>query len=232
VPVFATSIEAIPLTGRTFFTAPGRSPALLRAPRLLPVGSTLDTLGGRVRLIAVDPTGATHAGEFYAGVFRIRQPAAEQGVVELMLAGPVPACGAASAMTAARTRSGRHVWSKADPYYSPNGYSARTTPKRARGFALSAAVSATTWATADGCASGQPTTAVMVTQGAVLVTNPLSHKPAAGSPVVTPADHTGCYSGRFRTRGRFSAATVRGSADAHAARASRRVLRALVSLCG
>ena len=161
----------------------------------------------------------------------------EQGIVELMLAAPTPKCGGAAA---ARAPGGRHLGSNADPYYSPNASTARTKPKK-RYHANDAAAVQTTWDTADGCAGGKLTTAVMATHGAVVVTNPKTHKPIAGAPVVR-AGQAGCYSvvrihatagrGRFRTRGRYSTATVRGAADAHAAATGLRVSYACATVRG
>jgi hypothetical protein len=228
-PVFAQSIEAIPLAGHVSFTAPGMSPAPLLVAQQLPVGSIVDASGGRVRLIAADPSGATHSGEFYRGAFTINQPSAEAGVVELRLAGPALACGGAST---AKAPGGRNVWGKADPSYSSNGYSARTRPRPPKHYAQDAAASVTTWNTADACVSGQPTTAVVVTQGAVAVTNPISHKPVRQAPIVRAGGSIGCYTGRFTTRGRYSTATVRGSTDVHASRVGAVISLHVNSSCG
>lgn len=223
-PVFGTSVEVIPVSGQVSYTAPGQSPAPLLAAQTLPVGSTVDATSGKVRLIAVDAHGAAHSGELSRGAFTIRQPRSEGGVLELPLVGPLPVCGGFA--TAAKAIGGRNIWSKADPYFSPNGYSARTQPMSRRHYARDAAGANTTWVTADGCANGRRTTAVRTLQGAVRVSNPITHKTVGGqASVVRAGGHVGCYTlirlqsqghGRFITTGRFGSATVRGSADAHA----------------
>jgi hypothetical protein len=225
-PVFASSVEAIPVSGHVFFFAPGQSGAVLTAAQALPVGSTVDAVLGRVRLVAVDAQGGTHSGVLYGGAFTMRQPQAEAGVVELALAGHPPVCRGASA---ARAVGGRNVWSIADPYFAPSGYSARTRPTR-RHFARGAAGTDTMWDTADGCANGRRTTLVGALRGAVEVTNPITHKSVGGGPsIVRAGQPVGCYTrtlrilhanghkGKFRTRGKFGSATIRGSADASSA---------------
>jgi hypothetical protein len=234
-PVFASSVEVIPVSGHVFFFAPGQTGAVLTAAQTVPVGTTVDVVLGRVRLIAVDAQGGTHSGVLYGGAFTIRQPQAEAGVVELALAGHPPVCRGANA---AKAVGGRNVWSIADPYFAPSGYSARTQPTR-RHFARDAASTETMWDTADGCANGQRTTLVGTLRGAVEVTNPLTHKSVGGkSSIIRAGQPVGCYTrtirllhanpkGKFRTRGKFGSATIRGSADASAAtvRATVRVNR-------
>lgn len=206
----------MPLAGKVFFTTPGHGTARLAGARLLPVGSTVDATNGQARIIAVDAVGAVHSGVFFDGVFTIRQPLAEQGVVEISLAAPLPNCVGAAA---ARATSGRHLKSKADPYYSSSGYSARTTP--AQHHARDTAVISTTWETADGCVGPQRTTVVQAMQGTVAVTSPVTHQ-LASNPFVTAGSKPLCYfghvrvRGRFSTHGRFAAGTVRGAADARA----------------
>ncbi len=227
--VFATSVEVIPVSGHVFFFAPGQSGSVLTAAQTVPVGTTVDAVLGRVRLIAVDAQGGTHSGVLYGGAFTIRQPQAEAGVVELALAGHPPVCRGANA---AKAVGGRNVWSIADPYFAPSGYSARTQPTR-RHFARDAASTDTMWDTADGCANGRRTTLVGTLRGAVQVTNPKTHKSVGGkSSIVRAGQPVGCYTvsrlkagghGKFRTRGKFGAATIRGSADASSARVAVRV---------
>ncbi len=220
-PVFGASVEAVPLVGTVSFATPGSSSVPLTEAQQLPVGSTVDATNGQVQIIAVDPAGGTHSGVFFEGVFSIQQPPAEQGVVEITLAAPLRTCGGAAF---ARATSGRHLGSKADPYFSSSGYSARTTA--ARHHARDAAATSTTWETADGCVGRQRTTVVQAMQGTVAVSSPVTHKPAASNPTVTAGAKPLCYfgrvrvHGRFSTRGRFAAATVRGAADARASNGS------------
>jgi len=220
-PVFGTSVEAVPVFGTVTFATPGNNSVPLTGAQQLPVGSTVDATNGQVRIIAVDPAGGTHSGVFFEGVFSVEQPVDEQGVVEIALAAPLPVCGLASE---ARASSGRHLGSKADPYFSSSGYSARTTA--ARHHARDAAAISPTWETADGCAGFERTTVVQAMQGTVAVTSPVTHKPVVSHPTVTASSKPLCYfghvrvHGKFSTRGRFAAATVRGAADAHAANGS------------
>ena len=220
-PVFGASVEAVPLVGTVSFATPGSSSVPLTEAQQLPVGSTVDATNGQVRITAVDPAGGTHSGVFFEGVFSIQQPPAEQGVVEITLAAPLPTCGGAAI---ARATSGRHLGSKSDPYFSSSGYSARTTA--ARHHARDAAATSTTWETADGCVGPQRTTVVQAMQGTVAVSSPVTHRPAASNPTVTAGAKPLCYfgrvrvRGRFSTRGKFAGATVRGAADAHASNGS------------
>jgi hypothetical protein len=221
-PVFGASVEVVPVFGTVSFATPGNRSVQLTQAQQLPVGSTVDATNGQVRIIAVDPAGGTHSGVFFEGVFSIQQPVAERGVVEITLAAPLPVCGLRAA--AARATRGRHLGSKADPYFSSSGYSARTTP--APHLARDAAVISPTWEVADGCTLFQRTTVVQAMQGTVAVTSPVTHKPVVNHPTVTASSKPLCYfghvrvHGKFSTSGRFAAATVRGATDAHAANGS------------
>lgn len=236
-PVFATSLEIVPVGGHVSYTTPGGQPTSLVAARLIPVGSTVDTTNGTVRLISTNASGVTQSGVFSDGPFTVRQPPDEGGMVEASMTGTLPSCGKA---TTARASAPRHLRNQAPQDFGVTGYSARTTPLIPH-YAEDAASSETNWDTVDGCVKGHVQTLVTVTTGAVTVSNPMTHKRVpGGAGIVRAGSHrAACYSGsgRFVTTGRYGAATIRGSADvqASAARLDSKVLqtlRAIGSDCG
>jgi hypothetical protein len=73
-----------PVGGRVLVELAGTR-VLLTSARAVPVGTVVDTTGGRVRLTSANPDGSTQAGEFFRGVFRIGQPRGAAGLVNLVI---------------------------------------------------------------------------------------------------------------------------------------------------
>ena len=76
-----------PVSGKVLVRAPGAAYATpLTAVRLVPVGTVVDTTGGRVRLTSANPQpGSVQSGEFFKGTFQVTQTRAGQGLVSLVL---------------------------------------------------------------------------------------------------------------------------------------------------
>jgi hypothetical protein len=119
----------------------------LRGTRVIPLGSTVDTTRGRVRLTtAANRSGGTHSGVLSQGPFVVTQTRGREPVTELRLAGPVSGCEQAArggARPAQRrisrlrgTTRGRH---------------------RSRGNHSSANIYGTTWISEDRCDGTQHT---------------------------------------------------------------------------
>jgi hypothetical protein len=91
-PVFARTVLVRPVGGRVLISVPGR-PAFVRltASRVVPVGTLVDTTAGRVSLTSAGPgSGPTQTGEFFRGIFRVRQTRSGAGLVELVIRDKLP----------------------------------------------------------------------------------------------------------------------------------------------
>jgi streptogramin lyase len=160
-PVFANAIDATVVGGEVTVQVPGSTHfEPLTRPEQVHVGATIDARAGRVRIVIVDARGKTWTADFYGGVFKITQLAAEGGVAQLALTGGhFAACvrtGRSAIAAAQRKRSAksiRHLWA------SGSG------PFRTLGHYASAAIRGTTWDTDDRCDG----TLVKVKQGSVTV---------------------------------------------------------------
>lgn len=73
-PVLGTQVVGAATQGTVVVTPPGGTPARLRADRVIPLGSRVDTRAGRVRITAASDRGDGRlSGEFHGGVFVITQ---------------------------------------------------------------------------------------------------------------------------------------------------------------
>lgn len=238
-PVLGRRVNVSPVRGRVFVSVPGATAGARSVPGLrgrrfvalregsqIPVGSLLDTRKGTVRLqAALDTAGATQAGEFSFGVFEVRQSprASARGLTGLRLrGGSFARCGSArrgSASAAARSRRvvrrGRANVGRRSRW--------KVTANRIAGTARG-----TVWTTTDRC----DTSIAKVARGVVAVRDfrlrrtfrvrrgegylgcAPGFRPGAtvrgGSPAQRRLRRLRGGSGRFRTCGRYSAATVRG----------------------
>jgi hypothetical protein len=105
-PVFARTVVLTPLSGRVLIRLPRASPGFagLSGALAVPVGTVVDTTGGRVRLTsAKPPPGGTQTGAFFGGIFRVEQNRAGGSLVNLAIRDNLPqnACGSGAAHSAA-----------------------------------------------------------------------------------------------------------------------------------
>lgn len=152
--------------GKIKIKKPGDGYVELGADGQLPVGTIVDARFGRVLLTsAADASGATQTGEFWGGMFRIDQAAANRGLTDLVLTGgnfkkackPARRTARRAATTAARkSKPVRRLWG-----------SDKKGKFRTRGRDSVATVRGTKWLTEDFCAG----TVTKVVEGAVDVTD-------------------------------------------------------------
>jgi hypothetical protein len=105
----------------------------------VPVGTTLDTLKGRVSITAAsDLKGGTNKSWFYSGVFKVTQALAAKPVTELRLSQPI-SCTGKKASAAAKKPKTRKLWGDGSGSF------------RTRGSFSSATVRGTKWVVIDRC---------------------------------------------------------------------------------
>jgi hypothetical protein len=138
-PVAGKTVNLKLLSGSVRYRIPGAaSSTRLTEDVQVPIGTTLDTLAGRVSITAAsDLHGGTNKSWFYSGVFTIGQAVAAKPVTELRLAGAEPSCGKASA-SAAKKKT-RKLWGDGSGQF------------RTRGQFSSATVRGTKWVVIDRC---------------------------------------------------------------------------------
>ena len=86
-PTFAKTVVLAPVSGKVLIRTPGAAySALLTAARIAPVGTVVDTTAGRVRLTSANPQpGSVQSGQFFGGIFQVRQSRSAGGLVSLFL---------------------------------------------------------------------------------------------------------------------------------------------------
>ena len=140
VPVLGRSVEASVVQGTVRIKVKGsRRYRKLLPSEVVPMGSTLDTRKGRVRLTtAIDAAGTTQTADFFSGIFRITQR--RSGLVDLRLAGRLENCKRSKrSSAAARKRKGRRLWGSGKGRF------------RTRGRRSAALVRGTEWLVYDRC---------------------------------------------------------------------------------
>jgi streptogramin lyase len=141
-PKLGKTVVVSVIKGQVFVKAPGSSKFVkLTAASSVPVGAVVDTTKGTVQLVSASSrAGATQAGQFYAGVFKIVQRAAAKPVTDLVLSGGSFArCPKAGSAGLSGPATVRKLWGTATGKF-------RTT-----GRYSSATVRGTSWLTTDRC---------------------------------------------------------------------------------
>jgi hypothetical protein len=154
-PVTGVTVNVEPVAGTVLVRLPGTDRFVpLSALASIPVGSTVDTTVGTVRLTQARPEGTRESAEFYEGVFTISQAPVGQAITVLRLdGGDFSECGGSSAFFAEKPK--RRLWGKGKGSF------------RTRGRLSAATVRGTTWYTADACDG----TLTRVAEGTVAVTD-------------------------------------------------------------
>jgi hypothetical protein len=165
-PVAGKKVNLKLLSGTVLYKLPGSKKYLkLTAETQVPVGTTLDTVKGRVNITsASDLKGGTNKSWFYDGIFKISQAIAAKPVTELALAGPKPSCkkarSSAAEATAKKKPKTRKLWGDGSGQF------------RTRGQFSSATVRGTKWVVIDRCDG----TLTRVVRGVVAVRDNVRHK--------------------------------------------------------
>ncbi len=232
-PQLGVTVDVVPVSGKVFVVAPGGAREHLDAPESVPVGTVLDASAGTVRVIGATTTFATQSGEYSRGEFQVLQPAAHGHAVQARLVGgDFATCADASGARAETGQVIRQLSTKAG--YGPitAGRAIGAQAKRYGSRAGATSVTTAVWMTIDTC----HTTVLKVKRGALtpIASRPIRvspHCPSSLSSATGPAQqgtssdrpahdarvsssvlqtlHAGA-TGTFRTRGRYSAACVRG----------------------
>jgi hypothetical protein len=170
-PEHAEVVVAEP-TGHVRVKRPGgRWKRLADAGAELPVGTSIDTRRGRIRLTTAARNGEKQTGSFGGGVMQVRQPRRARGRVDIHLrGGDFSRCGQAARARRSgvganasyvRRDSVRRLWGR------DRGGRFRTFGRHSQ-----ATVRGTRWLTKDTCAG----TLTVVTQGAVVVRDYARHR--------------------------------------------------------
>jgi hypothetical protein len=162
-PEPGVAANVAPLSGEVLVRVPGAGRYVrLQGAQQVPVGTLVDTTGGRVALTsAADAKGATQTAQFYGGLFRLQQPRGARPVTKLRLAGgSFAGCPGRGARGAKRRRTVRRLWGDGAGLFSTVGTGAAAT------------IRGTRWLTEDRCGS----TVVRVTRGAVSVRDFARHR--------------------------------------------------------
>ncbi len=108
-PRFAHSVVLKAISGKVLIHVPGGPSGFtqLTAPRLVPVGTVVDTNAGRVSLTSATPAPTQfQTGQFFLGTFQVEQTRAQGALVSLVIRDSLArsACGAPAAHTAALSK--------------------------------------------------------------------------------------------------------------------------------
>jgi hypothetical protein len=235
-PSLGRTVDVVPVSGQAFVALPGQARHHLVTAESVPVGTVVDARRGSVRVIGATATGtATQLGTYGGGEFRVRQPAAHGYAIDVRLVGgDFAVCAKASAARAPTQQVIRQLSTSAGygPITSGRNIAARAKPYARR--AAAEVATAAVWMTTDTCQA----TVLRVKRGQL---TPIASRPVrmsrgcaadvaaarTGEPRarggrpghdarvglrVLQTLHAGAK-GTFRTRGRYTAATVCGSAD-------------------
>lgn len=186
-PVIRKLAVARPFRGRTLIRRPGsRRYVLLRSTARIPIGSTLETRRGAIRItVASDVHGGTATVEAAHGRFRIAQGSGDAPMATLRLNAPLDRCPPARRGRSSRTatasghaQSARHRSAKRKRATRRRSAKRKRRSRRSRklwvkgkgrfrtrGRYASATVRGTRWLTADSCTR----TVIRVRTGAVAV---------------------------------------------------------------
>jgi hypothetical protein len=197
-PALGKRVNLHPLSGTVTVRVPNGRSFFLREPRQVPNGSEVDTREGRALLVSQGARGESQRAELSAGLVRIRQfartdpsnpssPRRVRGLTELVLTG-----GPSAEECEQQARSSASLRKRLRTSRARGRHRTRTS-------GVAGTVRGTSWDVVDECALVD----TRVFSGKVLVENF-----GRRGPVVRRLVTRGL--GRFRTRGRHSAATVRG----------------------
>jgi hypothetical protein len=135
-PVAGKSVNAFTVSGKVRIRRPGSRRFIELGPgEQIPVGTTVDTLKGRMTLVAA----GDQTADFYSGVFRIGQTSAATPLTTLTLVDRLRCGRAGRASIAAKGKKTRRLWGDGDGKF------------RTKGKHSAATVVGTKWLVQDRC---------------------------------------------------------------------------------
>jgi CSLREA domain-containing protein len=144
-PVVGKVVNALPESGTVKIKLPGRRRfRQLKEGEQIPVGTVIDTLKGRITLIAAaNKKGGTATADFYDGIFKLGQTKGSKPITTLRLIEKLTGCKASGkkASAAARRKRTRRLWGSGKGRF------------RTRGNHSAATVVGTKWLVEDRCDS-------------------------------------------------------------------------------
>ncbi len=142
-PVAGKSVNALFKSGTVKIKLPGsRVFVALGAGRQIPVGTIVDTLKGRVTIVAAaDKNGGTATADFYGGIFKLGQTKGAHPITTLKLVEKLSCKQSGKASAAAKKKKKRHLWGDGKGKF------------RTEGSYSSATVRGTKWLVQDTCTS-------------------------------------------------------------------------------
>jgi hypothetical protein len=154
-PVIGKLVNALPKSGTVKIKLPGKhSFRVLSQGEQIPVGTIVDTLKGRVTLVAAaDKNGGTATADFYGGIFKLTQTKGSAPITTLKLVEKLSCKRSGHASAATRKKKKRHLWGDGKGKF------------RTQGSYSSATVRGTKWLVEDRCTS----TLTKVARGKVTV---------------------------------------------------------------
>jgi hypothetical protein len=140
-PRAGREVGAIPAGGTVRIRLPGGRFRVLREGDILPNGTTVDTLKGRITLIApANRSGRETKADFYDGIFKLRQSTGRRPTTSLTLTEKLTCPRAGSAIAAAKKKK-RRLWGDGSGRF------------RTKGKHSAATVVGTKWLVEDRCKS-------------------------------------------------------------------------------
>jgi hypothetical protein len=132
----------VPAGGTVRVKLPGGTFRELREGEVLPNGTTIDTLKGRVTLIAAaNPSGEESKADFYDGIFKLKQSKGSKPITTLTLTEKLSCPKAGAATTSAKRKKTRRLWGDGKGRF------------RTKGKHSAATVVGTKWLVEDRCTS-------------------------------------------------------------------------------
>jgi hypothetical protein len=142
-PVAGKQVNLLPARGTVTIRRPGTSRFVrLEEGAQVPVGTVVNTLKGRVTLIAAsDKTGGTAEAVFYGGIFKLGQTKGSRPITVLTLVEKLSCPTSGKASTAAKRKKKRRLWGNGKGRF------------RTKGKHSAATVLGTKWLVEDRCSS-------------------------------------------------------------------------------
>jgi hypothetical protein len=160
-PVAGKTVNVAPVSGKVTIRRPGSTRYVtLTEGTQIPVGTSIDTRAGRIKITADQGKGKTASADFFDGLFKLTQTKTSKPVTTLSLTEKLTCPRGKRASVAAKKKKTRKLWGDGSGSF------------RTRGQYSAATVRGTKWLTQDSCTS----TLTRVSKGVVTVQDLVKHK--------------------------------------------------------